>query len=156
MFGSIRKSAAQQLIFVIWVFSFVIFFRTAADKGCVGRWRFFYAIKVSRCEKQQQKYPASVQFCILLPHRPSVTCRNMLLFYADAQLAPYQGSRGVGRAIPRSLGYRGVTLVAKGGLQLFSRGGRCGLQPPSAQDRLCVVQSHILRMVTLFRRTQRI
>lgn len=44
------------------------------------------------------------------------------------------GSRGVGRAIPGSSLYREVTV--------------------SAQDHLCMVNSHILREVTLLRRTQ--
>jgi hypothetical protein len=51
---------------------------------------------------------------------------------------------------------RGDTDGSYGGLRSSSRGDRCEMQFYYTQDRLCMVKSHILREVTLLRRTQRI
>ena len=51
---------------------------------------------------------------------------------------------------------RGDIGDPSGGLRSFSRGDRCEMQLLFTQDRLYLAKTHIIREVTLLRRTQRI
>jgi hypothetical protein len=51
---------------------------------------------------------------------------------------------------------KGGMSISLGGLQSLSRGDGCEMQFLFTQDRLCMVKNHILREVTLLRRTQQI